>query len=170
MTRKCGDCTLCCKLVPVKELDKPASTRCKHQRQFRGCLVYHSDEMPFSCSLWNCRWLVNNDTADLSRPDRSHCVIDIMPDFIIAMENDKKIQIQVVQIWVDANWPDAWKTRAMHDYMMRRGAEGIASMIRYSSDDAIIVFPPNMTSEKKWMVRSGDMREKSELNKLLMED
>jgi hypothetical protein len=165
--RQCGDCTLCCKLVPVKEIDKPANTRCKHQRQIKGCLVYHTNKMPFSCHIWNCRWLVNDDTHNLARPDRSHFVIDIMPDFVIALDGDKKIQIQVVQIWCDANYRDAWKTPSMHDYMMRRGAEGIASMIRYDSYDAIIVIPPNMNSEKKWMIRSGDMREKSELNKLL---
>ena len=167
MKRQCGDCTLCCKLVPVKELDKPADTRCKHQRAIKGCLVYHTPKMPLSCHVWNCRWLVNNDTRDLARPDRSHYVIDIMPDFVIALDGDKKIPIQVVQIWCDANYPDAWKDPRLKAYMIRRGEEKIASMVRYNSYDAFIVFPPNMTSEKQWMIRSGDMREKNELNKLL---
>jgi hypothetical protein len=169
VTRECGDCTLCCKLVPVKEIDKPANTRCKHQRQIKGCLVYHTNKMPFSCHVWNCRWLVNADTHDLARPDRSHYVIDMMPDFVIALDGDKKIQIQVVQIWCDANYRDAWKDPKLKAYMMRRGAEGIASMIRYDSYEAFIVFPPNMTAEKQWMIRSGDMREKSELIELLEE-
>jgi len=32
MNRTCGGCTLCCKLLPVRELKKPANTRCQHQR------------------------------------------------------------------------------------------------------------------------------------------
>jgi hypothetical protein len=165
--RKCGDCTLCCKLLPVAELNKPASTRCKHQRQIKGCLVYHEPNMPVSCKVWNCRWLVNNDTADLARPDRSHYVIDIMPDFVVALDQGRNIKIQVVQIWCDTNHPDAWKDPRLKEYMIRRGAEGIASMIRYNSNDAIVVIPPNMTKENQWVIRGGDMREKEDLIKLL---
>jgi hypothetical protein len=170
INRECGDCTLCCKLVPVKELDKPASTRCIHQRQIKGCLVYHTPKMPLSCHIWNCRWLVKNDTDDLARPDRSHYVIDIMPDFVIAVDDGKNIKIQVVQVWVDANYPDAWKDPRLKAYMMRRGEEGIATMIRYNSNDAFIIIPPKMNTGNEWIIRKGDMREKSELNKLLLEE
>ena len=61
--RNCGDCQLCCKLVPTKEINKPANTRCKHQKVGKGCGIYA--QRPFSCMVWNCRWLVNDDTADL---------------------------------------------------------------------------------------------------------
>jgi hypothetical protein len=169
MTRECGECTLCCKLLPVLELDKPANIRCKHQRQIKGCLVYHTNKMPLSCHVWNCRWLVSDDTHDLARPDRSHYVIDITPDFVIAVDRGENIKIQVVQIWCDANYPDAWKDPRLKAYMMRRGAEGIASMIRYDSWRAIIVIPPNMTIEKQWVVRTGDMKEKEDLIKILNE-
>src|SRR5262245_37028912 len=92
-TRHCGECTLCCKLLPVhggplingirmpSDLDKPAGERCKYQRHGKGCTVYKSYKMPTCCRVWNCRWLVNDDTQDQSRPDRSHLVIDIVPDF-----------------------------------------------------------------------------------------
>ena len=39
-TRQCGDCTLCCRLLPVRSLNKGAGERCKHQSHARGCKVY----------------------------------------------------------------------------------------------------------------------------------
>jgi hypothetical protein len=158
MTRKCNECTLCCKLVPVKELEKPANTRCQYQRQIKGCTIYHDLKMPISCSLWNCRWLVNDDTNDLARPDRAHYVIDIMPDSIIAQDQDRIIQVQTVQIWCDPNWPDAHRDPKLREYLLRRGEEGIVGQIRYGSEYAIILIPPNMNMEKKWIEKPGDMK------------
>ena len=44
--RRCGDCQLCCKLLPVRELSKGASERCRHQRVGKGCTVYRQPGMP----------------------------------------------------------------------------------------------------------------------------
>ena len=45
--RKCGDCQLCCKLVPVADnlvgLHKPANTRCPYQRHHKGCTIYDAE-------------------------------------------------------------------------------------------------------------------------------
>jgi hypothetical protein len=69
-------------LLPVKELGKGAGERCRHQRGL-GCKVYHQlKTVSPSCAMWTCRWLVEDDTSDLSRPDRSHYVIDVMPDYV----------------------------------------------------------------------------------------
>jgi len=59
--------------------------------------------MPPECAIWNCRWLVNDDTADLPRPDRAHYVIDLMPDFITIRndETGENQHIQVVQVSID---------------------------------------------------------------------
>ena len=38
--RQCGECTLCCKLLPVPPLNKLAGQKCKHQRfPHHGCAV-----------------------------------------------------------------------------------------------------------------------------------
>ena len=86
--RMCGTCSLCCKLLPVRELNKAAGERCRHQK------------FAIVCAGWNCRWLVNDDTADLSRPDRSHYVIDSMPDSIRLDPSDgsKPKMFNVIQI------------------------------------------------------------------------
>jgi hypothetical protein len=150
MTRQCGGCTLCCKLVPVRELGKPAGQRCQHQRHGKGCSIYA--RRPISCRTWSCRWLVEDDTAELSRPDRSRYAIDIMPDFVTLQNNEtgEETHVPVVQVWVDPFFPDAHEDATLRAYMMRRGAEGMATMIRYSSEDGFTIFPPNMASDGQW--------------------
>ena len=189
MTRACGDCTLCCKLLPmsaaqnaaanrtaasmvehgllsikelagmVKVFDKPAGQRCPHQRHHKGCAIYA--KRPLGCRVWNCRWLVNNDCNDLSRPDRSHYVIDVMPDFVTLADNDTgaRTNVEVVQIWVDPDHPDAYRDPALRAYMERRGQEGITSIIRYSPDKAVTIFPPSMSKDGEWHeVRHADVK------------
>jgi hypothetical protein len=143
--RRCGDCQLCCKLLPMPELHKPAGERCQHQKHGVGCAIYA--RRPASCAIWTCRWLVSDDTADLRRPDRSRYVIDVMPDFITLVDNDsgERTDIEVVQIWIDPKYPDAHKDPALRRYLDRRGQEGIAAIIRYSELRAFTLFPPSMT-------------------------
>lgn len=159
MTRRCGNCTLCCRLTPVRELDKKGGERCKHQRLRKGCAIY--DKRPLPCRMWDCRWLNGDDTADQRRPDFSHCVIDMMPDFVTAMDEETKVRenIPVVQIWVDPRHPDAWRAPEIMAYIERRGREGFGAIIRYNQTDATVVFPPTLTG-KGWMTHSGPgMRE-----------
>jgi hypothetical protein len=152
MRRQCGDCQLCCKLLPVPPLDKKAGQRCKHQKFGKGCTVYHTAKMPPECAIWNCRWLVNDDTADLPRPDRSHYVIDIMPDFVTLQPNngDPPQHIQVVQIWIDPKHPEARHDPALQRYLIRRAEQGIAALIRLNARDAITLFAPPFNAEGQW--------------------
>jgi hypothetical protein len=152
VTRQCGDCQLCCRLLPVPPLGKKANQRCQHQKFGEGCKVYRTYKMPMECAVWNCRWLVSNDTAELSRPDRSHYVIDIMPDFITIQDNASGAEhsVQVVQIWVDPKHPEAHRDPALRRYLLRRGAEGIVGLIRFDSSNAMTLIPPNMASDNQW--------------------
>jgi hypothetical protein len=185
-SRRCGDCQLCCKLLPMKadsaarvpeistemvlqgyaqpaefrgmlaEWDKPAGAHCKHQRHRKGCAVY--SRRPFGCRYWNCRWLVNDDTADMHRPDRAGYVIDLMPDFITMQPHDgsEPTNIEVIQIWVDPKRPDAWRNDAqLRAYMARRGEDGKAFLVRFNSADGITVFPPAMSEDGTFREVSG---------------
>jgi hypothetical protein len=160
--RTCGDCSLCCKLLPMPQLSKPANKRCEHQSHARGCKIY--PERPAPCRLWNCRWLVNQDTADLSRPDRSHYVIDIVPDFITMEHNEtgEKQDIEVLQIWVDPNYPDAHRDPALRRYLERRGAEGVAALVRYGTREGMTIFPPQMNVERRWYELRSNMASQPE--------
>src|SRR5215475_5729348 len=100
MVRHCGTCTLCCRLLPMRknrdtkyvvtavamgmispqesmavvpDFDKLSGERCQYQRS-KGCSVYA--RRPFGCRVWNCRWLTNDDTNAMARPDRVGYVVD----------------------------------------------------------------------------------------------
>lgn len=146
MTRKCGQCTLCCKLVPVSEINKAAGQRCVHQRAFKGCAIYAS--RPMTCRLWSCVWLTGEGAENLSRPDLVHYVIDPMPDFVTARPDDGSASYKfgIVQIWCDPRHPDAWRDPALLAYIERRGAEeGFGALIRYDNKNGFAVFPPSVT-------------------------
>lgn len=146
--RQCGGCTLCCKLTPVRSMKKPSGTKCQHQR-FNGCAIYA--RRPADCATWFCRWLINDDAADLSRPDRAHYVIDMMPDYVVMMNgtDGTKQHIPVVQIWVDPKHPDAHRDPALRRYLVRRGEQGFAAIIRYSEREGFALFPPNIATDGK---------------------
>jgi hypothetical protein len=56
--RTCGDCSLCCKLINVREpLNKPRDVWCQHCRPGKGgCSIY--DTRPDVCRGFACDWLV----------------------------------------------------------------------------------------------------------------
>jgi putative zinc- or iron-chelating protein len=176
-TRRCGSCSACCKLLPMRagretravtaavasgmlslaearraipDFDKPAGQRCKYQKYGKGCGVYST--RPFGCRWWNCRWLLNDDTAELGRPDRSHFVIDIAPDFVETSGGD---QIKVIQIWCDPDYPEAWRVPALLAYLERRGKEGYAALVRFDSDRAYFVCPPAMSEDGQWQIKDS---------------
>jgi len=162
--RTCGECQLCCKLLPVHgdlrrngvdlpgNFHKPAGQRCPHQRFKKGCAVYGQPLMPRACKLWSCQWLKNPQTRDMVRPDRSGYVIDTMPDFITLTDNDtgKVRNIPVVQVWCDPARPMAWRDPNLLAFLNARGSVGVAALIRYSSSDAFTLLPPSLCSDGKW--------------------
>ena len=138
--RRCGDCSLCCKLLPVRSVNKKANERCTHQRH-TGCKVYANlSRVSGECSMWNCRWLVNDDMDNLSRPDRSHYVVDVMPDFVEATTLEgEQFKIAVVQIWCDPKYPDAHEDPHLRAWLLRNK---YAALIRYSDMEGFVLFPP----------------------------
>jgi hypothetical protein len=163
-TRQCGDCQLCCRLLPVRSLGKGAGERCRHQSHARGCKVYATlARVSPECRLWSCRWLVNDDTADLRRPDRSHYVLDVMPDFV-TLRDDKtgeKQHVQVVQIWVDPKFPDAHRDPALRAYLERRAEENIIGLVRWDNENAVALFPPALSSDGQWHETESNFRVKA---------
>jgi hypothetical protein len=175
--RQCGECQLCCKLLPMKagaderlreggqtiaaaielglltardaantveDFDKPAGQRCPHQRHHKGCNIYST--RPFGCRFWNCRWLAEDDTADLPRPDRSHYVIDVSPDFV----RDGDRTVPVIQVWLDPKYPNAHYDPALQAFLLRRAHEGYAALIRLDSMKAFLLAAPPFNSDGKW--------------------
>jgi hypothetical protein len=108
--------------------------------------------------LWNCRWLVNDDTAELRRPDRAHYVIDIMPDFVRAVHNTDPSQsytIEVIQVWVDPKYRDAHRDPTFRRYIDRQRK---CALIRYGSYEGFLLAPPSVTGTG-WIERQSGFNE-----------
>lgn len=182
--RTCGGCTACCHLLPMKagsdqvtgEMaralikhgimtahdlatmiptpQKPAGERCPHERYGKGCAIYN--KRPFGCHVWSCRWLVNDDTDDQLRPDRSGYVLDLSPDYVQVQDNEtgKLTAIQVVQVWA-AN-RDVVNDPRLRAYLERRARENVAGLIRFNERDATLLLAPAMSSDGQWHTRDSN--------------
>jgi hypothetical protein len=149
LNRSCGSCTLCCKLLPVKGVDKPAHTRCQHQFS-GGCRIYSTK--PQECSDWSCVWRRGDEaTVHLRRPDRSHYIIDMYPDLIRVTNNDTGSTQERVcfQVWLDLDYPDAWKDKALLHFLL---ITKIPALVRLGSHRAFAVFPPGASENGQWNV------------------
>ena len=149
--RSCGGCTLCCKLVPVAEIGKKGGVRCQYQKH-TGCSIYHQPAMPHSCQIWSCRWLIDPEARDLRRPDRSRYVIDPIPDFVTVETPQpdgsvSKENVPVVQVWCDPQYADAHRDPALRAYLEAMNA---MALIRYNSEDGIVIIPPGRSSTHQW--------------------
>jgi hypothetical protein len=146
-TRHCGGCQLCCRLLPTDEIAKPALARCPHQKHGLGCAIYA--KRPMSCALWNCRWLVDDSTRELPRPDRSHYVIDLIPDFITLKPHDGSAptHIEVIQLWVDPAHKLAHRAPSFRRWLDQLGKPAI---IRYSNRDGFVLVPPSCSEDGEW--------------------
>jgi len=145
--RRCGDCTLCCKLVPVADLNKAAGVRCKFQRH-TGCAIY--SRKPSACEIWSCMWLVGDDMGDMSRPDRSHYIIDPTPDYIVLRDRltQNIDKIVVIQIWIDPRFPDAHRDPRLRAHLSKRR---LPAIVRSSETDVVcVLFPPETAHDDEW--------------------
>jgi len=65
--RSCGECSLCCKLAQIDELNKPAGVWCRHCAPGRGgCTIYET--RPAVCRNWACSWIVDSNLGPEWRP------------------------------------------------------------------------------------------------------
>jgi hypothetical protein len=72
--RRCGTCSLCCTILRVDELAKPAGRDCLHQRGENGCGIHAS--RPSICRAYRCLWL-QGGLEDDERPDRLGGIVDL---------------------------------------------------------------------------------------------
>jgi len=156
--RRCGSCTLCCKLLPIRAFAKPANQRCQHQSAAKGCRI-HPDR-PMECRTWSCRWLSDPSTAGMPRPDRAHYVIDLTPDYItMQSEGGETRQVGVMQIWVDPAHRSAYRSPELRAWMLKMATQhNAAFVVRFNNkDDAILIFPPPLCADRQWHETTGQM-------------
>jgi hypothetical protein len=108
--RQCGDCSLCCKVMGVEEIQKPVGKWCQHCKAGRGCLIY--DSRPAACRHFACQWLVDGSFGPEWFPKRSKMVPRIvMRDGRLALIID-----------VDREAPGAWERPPYYEQLKARAA------------------------------------------------
>jgi len=147
--RVCGDCQLCCKLLPIPTLAKPANQRCRYQRHHKGCIVYA--RRPLDCRAFGCRWLIDDTTKSLPRPDRAHYVIDPNPDYVTTGGDQAGQRIVVIQIWCDPAFPHAHRAPELRAWLEQQAEQfSCAAIVRYDHRRALTLIPPSMMVDHEW--------------------
>jgi hypothetical protein len=109
MTRRaCADCTLCCKVMAIEELAKPAGRWCNHCKPGRGCLIH--DDRPAECRDFSCLWLLDERFGPHWKPSQSKMVLTTSPDGI--------------EIRCDPGFPGAWRQEPFRSEIGRLAASG----------------------------------------------
>ncbi len=76
VVNRCGECTACCSVLAIEELDKPEYEDCKHLSS-AGCEIYES--RPPVCQRFECMYLSDRwdqrDGGEIMRPDRCGLLI-----------------------------------------------------------------------------------------------
>jgi hypothetical protein len=79
----CGTCNLCCKLLEIPVLEKPAEEWCTHCDRSRGCTIYEARPAP--CRDFVCLWLGSQTTPKplpaALRPDRAGILFYYVKNF-----------------------------------------------------------------------------------------
>jgi hypothetical protein len=93
--RECGTCTLCCKVLFIRELDKPMGRWCSHCKPGQGCMIHAS--RPQECRDFFCVWMVDPRLGAEWKPEKSKFVIT----------NDKSGVNLMIRC--DPGFPQAWR-------------------------------------------------------------
>jgi len=100
LNRTCGDCSLCCLLFHVPELEKPADQWCSHCRPGHGGCSIYEQRAPV-CRGFRCLWLdPTGPLSDAWFPKTS--------GIIAYLEPDADTGEMVLHLLVDPQTPDRW--------------------------------------------------------------
>lgn len=94
--RSCDGCTLCCKLMAVREINKPRAVWCTHCDKKSGCTIY--DTRPFGCRVFYCGWMTAADLGPHWKPLTARMVLS------------HHTAHNWLVVHVDPGRPDAWRT------------------------------------------------------------
>ncbi len=102
-TRTCAGCDLCCTILKIPELGKPAWTPCWNLKgDHQGCAIW--GEHPEACKTYVCLWRMSDEVLPP----------ELFPagcGFLLTVDN-LDVWPTTVNVCADAATPDAWDTPA----------------------------------------------------------
>jgi hypothetical protein len=115
--RNCDGCTLCCKVIGVKALEKPMGTWCQHCAPKGGCAIYA--ERPDECRTFDCGYLLEPSLTPEWKPSESKIVL-------LTEDGGRRIVAHV-----DTQRPDAWKREPFYSTlkMWARDNAGVGGQV-----------------------------------------
>lgn len=74
MNQKCGECNLCCELLPVNSINKEPNITCKYCTPKAGCSIYV--DRPEECSGFECAYYQMDKVNIALRPDNCKVIFE----------------------------------------------------------------------------------------------
>jgi uncharacterized protein len=124
--RRCGTCSLCCKLPYVRELNKPIDTWCPHARPGHGgCAIY--PERPPRCRDFICGWFASTQLGEEWFP--ACCKMVLSPLRCKTTFSPRPVTRVGTLVTVDPAFPGAWRREPYYS-QLREWAQHMQVEIR----------------------------------------
>ncbi|HLH10880.1 MAG TPA: hypothetical protein VKV77_03250 [Methylovirgula sp.] len=108
--KACGACSLCCKILEIEELQKPAGPACENCVAGGGCAIY--EMRPDVCRDFECLWKSDRSLSSQMRPDRVGTLL---------MEDEDTEEYRAV---CDPETPFAWRTPIVFKHLVSVAKSG----------------------------------------------
>jgi hypothetical protein len=129
--RDCGKCSLCCKVMGIGELNKPAATWCSHCKPGKGgCTIYAT--RPSECANFNCLWLTSTEFDAAWYPPTAKMVVHL--------ENEGNR----IAVRVDTAFPMRWREEPYYSRLKnwaRYAVDHRSQVVVYHGDRVTVVLP-----------------------------
>lgn len=114
----CGSCNLCCHLLAIPDLAKPARMWCEHAlRPHGGCAVHGlkaSEPSLAACVSFECLWLQSQRRVDPTE----RLGIELRPNRCgVVMGPQDQDDPELLYVQVDPDKPQAWKAPLVAEYL-----------------------------------------------------
>jgi len=141
--RSCGQCSLCCKLLEIPPLDKPATKWCAHcSPGGGGCQIYAT--RPAVCRGFACRWLIDKQMGDEWWPARAKMMVTRQGHAIIIL-----VDPAVPSRWREAPYYQTIKARASN-HLLADAAQRAITFVRIPASRTFLILPDEDKDITDW--------------------
>lgn len=93
--RKCGECTLCCLLFEIRDINKKRNEVCIHCSK-NGCDIYNT--RPDCCRGFDCAYLQSNNKNIELRPDKCGIIFERVGDHVFFGLQDPRKELKDIAL------------------------------------------------------------------------